>query len=143
MNADRLAADAAFEAGADLWVLSSGQTSWWQKIDFRTGFLLSQSLLFQKKEASNQLQSILTETQIAKINFSTATKSLLLGTENHFFNKWVLIIPEEIETSATEIHRICDSLKIHSVRFFSPSKALLTKVSARLSTSLNRISFVD
>lgn len=147
MNADKLTADAAFDAGADLWILSKSQSAsqsgWWQNIDFRTGFLLSHCLLFQKKEVSSRLEAILAETQIKKIDFSSPAKSLLLGTENHFFNKWILIVPDEITLAVSEINAACDLLKIHSIRLFSPSQALLEKISARLSTSLNRISFVE
>ena len=50
MNADKLNPEAAFDAGAELWILSETQNAWWQNIDFRTGFLLSHCLLFQKKE---------------------------------------------------------------------------------------------
>ncbi len=143
MNADKLTAETAFDAGADLWVLSEAQNGWWQNIDFRTGFLLSHCLLFQKKEPSSRLEAILTETQIKRINFSSDAKSLLLGTENHFFNKWILIVPDEMELAINEISTACDMLKVHSIRLFSPSEDLLKKLSARLSASLNRISFVE
>ena len=143
MNADKLTAETAFDAGADLWVLSEAQNGWWQNIDFRTGFLLSHCLLFQKKEPSSRLEAILTETQIKRINFSSDAKSLLLGTENHFFNKWILIVPDEMELAVNEINMACDMLKVHSIRLFSPSEDLLKKLSARLSASLNRISFVE
>ena len=143
MNADKLYAEAAFDAGADLWVLSETQNGWWQNIDFRTGFLLSHCVLFQKKVPSSKLDAILSETQIKRINFSTDAKSLLLGTENHFFNKWILIVPDKMELAVTEINAACDLLKVHSIRLFSPSEDLLKKLSARLSTSLNRMSFVE
>ncbi len=143
MNADKLTAETAFDAGADLWVLSEAQNGWWQNIDFRTGFLLSHCLLFQKKEPASRLEAILTETQIKRINFSSDAKSLLLGTENHFFNKWILIVPDEMELAINEINMACDMLKVHSIRLFSPSEDLLKKLSARLSASLNRISFVE
>ena len=143
MNADKLRAEAAFDAGADLWVLSETQSGWWQNIDFRTGFLLSRCILFQKKEPPSKLEAILSETQIKKINFLTDAKSLLLGTENHFFNKWILVVPDKMELAVTEISTACDLLKIHSIRLFSPSEDLLKKLSTRLSASLNRISFVE
>lgn len=143
MNADKIAAESAFSAGAELWVLPMVQNNWWQQIDFKTGFLLSDCLLHQKKEASLNLSVILKETEMIKVNHSSTKKSLLVGTENHFFNKWVLLVPTENDLASPEIVEICDSLKVHSLRFFSASGSLIQKVLARPSASLNRISFVE
>ena len=143
MNADKISTESAFDAGAQLWILPSVQNNWWQQIDYRSGFLLSECLLHQKKEASSHLLAILKETQISEINYLTQKKSLLVGTENHFFNKWILIVPTENDLAHSEITEVCNSLKIHSIRFFSAPDALIQKVLARLSTSLNRISFVE
>ena len=123
--------------------MPSIQNNWWQQIDFHSGFLLSECLLHQKKEVSTSLLNILKETQISVVNYSTQKKSLLIGTENHFFNKWILIVPTENDLAHSEITEVCNSLKIHSIRFFSASEGLIQKVLARLSTSLNRISFVE
>ncbi len=143
MNADKVTAESAFSAGSELWILPMAQNNLWQQIDFQSGFLLSQCLLHQKKEASLNLSSILKETEIIKVNYSSSKKSLLVGTENHFFNKWVLLVPTEDEVALKEIVEVCDSLKIHSLRFFSASESLIQKVLARPLTSLNRISFVE
>lgn len=143
MSADKLSAESAFSEGSELWILPMTQNNWWQRLDFQSGFLLSECLLHQKKEASLNLAAVLKETEIKKMNFLSSKKSLLVGTENHFFNKWVLLVPEENESAFTEIAEVCDSLKIHSLRFFSASESLIQKVLARPSTSLNRISFVE
>ncbi len=143
MNAAKQSAETAFDSGAELWILPNSQNSWWQKIDYHSGFLLSACLLFQKKESSTHLANILKETEITRSNFSTNKKSLLLGTENHFFNKWILITPTNTEVAFQEIAEVCDSLKIHSLRFFGTPEPLIHKISARLTASLNRISFVE
>ena len=143
MTADKILPEAAFEAGAELWVITSEQNKWWQQIDFRTGFLLSQCLLFQKTEASTNIDTILKETQISNSTFFTAKKSILVGTESHFFNKWLLITPKDEKLALKEIVEVCDSLKVHSLRFFNSSQQLIAAVTARPSASLNRISFVE
>ncbi len=143
MNADKLSVESAFDAGAELWILPFIQNNWWQQIDYRSGFLLSECLLHQKKEISPSLLNILKETQISEVNHSTQKKSLLVGTEHHFFNKWTLIVPIENDLAHSEITEICNSLKIHSIRFFSTPDALIQKVLTRPSASLNRISFVE
>ena len=77
MNADKISTESAFDAGAELWILPSIQNNWWQQIDFHSGFLLSECLLHQKKEASSNLLAILKETQISEANYLTQKKSLL------------------------------------------------------------------
>lgn len=143
MTADKVLPEAAFDAGAELWVITSEQTKWWQQIDFRTGFLLSKCLLFQKTEASTKINTILKETQLPNKTFLTARKSILIGTQSHFFNKWVLVTPNDEKLALTEISEVCESLKVHSVRFFCSSQQLIAGLIARPSASLNRISFVD
>ena len=144
MNADKLTAETAFDAGADLWVLSEAQNGWWQNIDFRTGFLLSHCLLFQKKEPASRLEAILTETQIKRINFSSDAKSLLLGTENHFFNKWILVWSDlKEEALADSIAELSTKLKFSSVRIFSDSTRLVAALTTRPSASSINISFIE
>ncbi|OFZ29002.1 MAG: hypothetical protein A2622_12970 [Bdellovibrionales bacterium RIFCSPHIGHO2_01_FULL_40_29] len=144
MNAEsKLTASTAFDAGSDLWVLPSTQNKWWQDIDFRTGFLLSHSLLFQKTTTSTALETILAETQIQKQNFLTSQKSLLIGTEGHLLNKWILLVPEDSKQAVNEVVETCATLKIHSLRFFGFPKDQIDHITAQLSTSLNRISFID
>ena len=143
MNVDKINSENAFDAGADLWVITPEQNKWWQEIDYRSGFLLATCLQHQKSEPSLKIEEILKETQLNKINSSTAKKSLLLGSENHFMNKWILVIPDDSTSSLDEVADTCVNLKVHSIRFFSTPESVVQKFSARLLTSLNRISFVE
>ena len=147
MNVDKISAENAFDAGADLWIITPEQNKWWQEIDYRSGFLLATCLQHQKSEPSSKIEEILKETQLGtllgKANSPTQKKSLLLATENHFMNKWVLVILDDSPSSLGEVALACESLKVHSVRFFSTPESVVQSFSARLSTSLNRISFVE
>ncbi len=143
MNVDKIAAASALDAGADLWILPSAQNSWWQQLDYRSGFLLSRCLLHQKMESPTKIEEILRETQILKKNFFSPKKSVLIGTSDHFFNNWLLILPPDSALAADEIIETCQSLKVASIRLFSLPEDLSAKLITRLSASLQQISFVQ
>jgi len=139
----QLTPDTAFIAGADLWVVSSKQSKWWQELDFRSGFLLSSSLLFQKNNDKSKVSSIVEKTETPALDFSSSTKHLLLGTKNHFFNKWVLILDSDLESAAGEIEKISQELKANAIRFFAFSKENVVETTTRLSARFPEISFVE
>lgn len=143
MNADKIPLAQAFETGSELWIVPDLQNQIWQDLDFRSGFLLSTCKAYQKTKASFKIDEIVQETLIEKKDFNSASESLLIGTEDHFFNRWILVVPQNNEKAAAEIAEVCDHLKVSSIRFFSAPKDLIKSVTARLSTSLNRISFVE
>ena len=143
MNVDKITAENAFDAGAELWVITPEQNKWWQEIDYRSGFLLATCLQHQKTEPSLKIEEILKETQLEKTNHVSSKKGLLLASENHFMNKWILVVPDDSAPSLDEVAVACETLKVHYVRFFSTSESMVHDFSARLSTSLNRISFVE
>ena len=147
MNVGKITEENAFDAGAELWVITPEQNKWWQEIDYRSGFLLATCLQHQKTEPSVKIEEILKETQLetqlSRINSQSQKKSLLVATENHFMNKWIFVIPDDSSASLDEVAQACESLKVHSVRFFSTPPSVVQAFSTRLSTSLNRISFVE
>lgn len=143
MNVDKLSLENAFDAGSELWIIPDQQNKWWQELDYHSGFLLSLCKLHQKTKSSSKIEEILKETQIEKKDFASTKKCLLVGTEDHFHNKWILVIPDSSAQTFSEMTEILNSLKIHSIRFFSTPSALIESVSTRLLTSLNRISFVE
>ena len=143
MNVDKISLDEAFSAGAELWIVPNQQNELWQELDYRSGFLLSTCKSHQKAEEPFKINEIIQQTLIEKKDFSNSSKSLLIGTEDHFFNKWILIIPEDTAEALADIAEACDSLNIRSVRFFSTPSEIVSSVGARLSASLSRISFVE
>lgn len=140
----------AFSAGADLWIIKAEQNEWWQEIDFRSGFLLSSSLLFEKKADQPIIKNILNQTELESYDFKINKNNLLLGSESHFPNKWILIIGDDKSDDLLEtlpsIEKMVDQLKVQSIRFFGYPKESLEKsifVTTRLTASLQQISFVE
>ncbi len=143
MNVDKISTDQAFTAGSELWIVPDQQNQMWQEIDFRSGFLLSTCKAHQKTKAPLKIDEIRQATLIEKTDFSTPAKSLLIGTEDHFFNKWILLVPENSAEALPEIVDACKSLRVSSVRFFSTLPEVALPLEASLSASLQRISFVE
>ena len=143
MNVDKISLAEAFSAGAELWIVPDQQNELWQELDYRSGFLLSTCKSHQKPEEPFKINEIVQQTSIEKKDFSNSSKSLLIGTEDHFFNKWVLVIPENTAESLADFAKACDSLNVKSVRFFSTPSEVVSSFGARLSASLSRISFVE
>lgn len=143
MNVDKISKEQAFEAGSELWIVPDQQNEIWQDLDYRSGFLLSTCKAHQKAKVPFKIDEIVQETLMDKKDFSTSAKSLLIGTADHFFNKWILIVPENTSDALTEIADTCATLKVSSVRFFSTSEVAVKSVATRLSASLSRISFVE
>lgn len=134
----------AFCAGADLWVVQSNQNKWWQELDFKSGFLLSSSLLFQKNNDISKVTGIVERTELVPLDFNVSTENLLLGTENHFFNKWILVLnTDDLESSLVEIAHISKKLNAKGLRFFAFPKNDILDTTTRLSASLPEISFVE
>lgn len=138
-----LTEDQAFSPGADLWIVNGTQDKWWQQIDFKTGFLLSSSLLFKKDNDTSKVQSIIEKTEIPAFHFESQSQHLLLGTANHLFNKWVLIINSDFENALVEIEKISRQLRAGSIRLFGIPRNEILDTTARLSASLPEISFVE
>lgn len=140
----QLTADQAFSAGAELWILEDNfNDHWWNQIDFRSGFLLSACLYHNKKPLPNQINYLVSETQMKKYSFTEDPNILLLGTADHFHNRWILLWknnPEAVIQKLTEIKR---DLKVRNIRLFSANASFSEQVSARLSASFDQISYVD
>ena len=145
----------AFSAGDDLWVVKNDfNNKWWNQIDFRSGFLLSHCLFHHKKQMPHQLAQIIESTELGLTNPPTPPSALVLGSQAHFLNKWILIWQDSIEQTTSQIEQMIDPLRIQSVRFFSNSPAFTqiisaaqklasTKGSASPKASLHQISFIE
>lgn len=89
------------------------------------------------------MHSIVQKTETAPFDFTTPTKHLLLGTTNHFFNKWVLVLDSDIDTALPDIQKISQQLKANGIRFFAISRNDIIETTTRLTASLPEISFVE
>jgi hypothetical protein len=69
---------------------------------------------------------------------------VLLGTEDHFFNKCILVWSQLKEAElADSIAELSGKLKFSSVRFFSDSEMLTSALLTRPSASSLNISFIE
>lgn len=144
MNVAELNSTEAFNAGADLWVLKNdSQSKWWQELDFRSGFLLSQCLFHSPRPMSIKVNEILDITEFPKAQFFTESNHLLVGTSDHFANKWILLWQNDPTEVEKEIQQMAKTLKFKSVRLFSDSQDLLKKLKARSTSSLDDITFIE
>ena len=144
MNVAELNSTEALKPGAELWVVKNdSQSKWWQELDFRSGFLLSKCLFHHRRPVATKVNEILEVTEFPKFQFIDNSNNLLVGSSDHFANKWILLWQDDpAETEAT-IHEISQSLKFKSVRLFSDSDALLKKLKARSKSSLDDITFIE
>lgn len=134
----------AFCEGASLWIIKNDPTLfWWKKIDLHAKYLLSESLLKNKRPPPAELQNILDATNLKLSKLKYSHDALLLGTEDHFLNKWVLLwdnlsdneLIDFIETASLQ-------LRAPSIRLFSDVK-ILPQLKSRLSTSSITISYIE
>lgn len=144
MNVAELNATEALKPGADLWVIKNdSQSKWWQELDFRSGFLLSKCLFHHRRPMSTKVNEILEITEFPKSQFLNNSTHLLVGSSDHFANKWILLWQDDPNQTEDAIHEISQSLKFKSVRLFSDSEALLKKFKARSKSSLDDITFIE
>jgi len=144
MNVAELNSTEALKAGADLWILKNdSQNKWWQELDFRSGFLLSKCLFHHRRPVSTKVTEILDITEFPRAQFFNDDNHLLVGSSDHFANKWILIWQDDPTEVEETVHEISKTLKFKSVRLFSDSEALLKKLKARSKSSLDDITFIE
>lgn len=144
MNASKLAEAQALNAGADLWVIRNDPgLHWWSKLDFLSHFLLSQVQLKPEKTTPQALKNILQATHFSTNSNVNIQNHVLLGSEDHFLNKWILTWSGS-ENELAEV--ICQSalhLKVSSVRFFSHAHSILPLLEAQPTASSLTITYIE
>lgn len=144
MSAAKLDATQAFQSGAHLWIIQNNpELYWWKKLDLHSRYLLSQNILKPKKETPVQLQNILNATDMDVWKNEYTKNSLLLGTEDHFQNKWLLLWDSFTDAQlVTLVEMIHTQLRAESIRFFSHSHVAET-ISTRPMASSISISYIE
>lgn len=144
MSAAKISANQAFQSGADLWIIQNDPNLyWWKKLDLHSRYLLSQNILKPHKETPVQIQNIITATDMDVWKNEYTKNSLLLGTEDHFLNKWLLLwdsfndaqLLTLVEMAQTQLHAA-------SIRFFSHSH-IAEKILTRPMASSVSISYIE
>lgn len=144
MSANNIFETNAFCEGANLWIIKNDPTLyWWKKIDLHSKYLLSESFLKKNRPPVAELQNILDATNIKLAKLKYTKDHLLLGTEDHFLNKWVLLWDNLTENELVDlIESSSVQLRITSIRLFSDSQ-ILADLKSRLSASSITISYIE
>ena len=144
MNVSNISAEEAFNSGSELWIIENDfKNYWWNEVDFRSGFLLSSCLYHHKKPVSSQMSQLLSETEMKSYSFNEDANTLLLGSSQHFLNKWILLWQNSPESVAQKVQQMIPSLKVKNIRVFSQDKSLKQLLETRLTASFDQISYVE
>lgn len=145
MNAVSLPIELAWSNGAEMWVIKDDPTTkWWPKLDLRSCYLLSENYFRPEKTIAEPLKNIIEATNLDVVEQSHQKNYVLLGTSDHFLNKWVLVWNNLTEGQVAEtIEELSTQMKFSSVRFFSHSETIIQKLETRPSASSLNISFIE
>lgn len=135
----------AFMAGSELWVIENNPNlPIWHHIDFASCSLLTENNLHKKTEMPDTLKQILEATKLeTKLNLNL-NSYVLLGSSNHFKNKWILLYTQsEPLKVADEVEKLAGTLNFSSLRLFSDSEAISRLLKARPTASHLTISFIE
>lgn len=144
MNVSKLAESQALDAGADLWVIKNDPgLYWWGKLDFNSRFLLSQVQLQPEKSTPQALQKIIQATSFNTQSNIHIQNHVLLGSENHFLNKWILTWSGSEEELVDVICETVGNLQVSSLRLFSHAKAIAQKLEARPTARSLTITYIE
>jgi hypothetical protein len=114
----------AFNSGAELWILPELEKSpWTAKVDWYLNFQISKASRHHDPKISNFIREVEKETEQEHINKPVVTNApLMISSEEHLPNKWVVILPqaEEFEVWVEKISSIWTGLKCPGLRIFLP-----------------------
>lgn len=144
MNVSSIIDRDAFREGAKLWIIKNDPNLyWWKKLDIHSKYLLAENFLKKEKSTVFELQTIINATNLKISKSSIAQNHLLLGTEDHFLNKWILLWNDLNETELADL--ICDTttqLKVDTIRLFS-NPEIIKKLQARPTASSLNITYIE
>lgn len=145
MNVVKLIEDEAISSGAELWVVHNDPSlKWWSKLDFLSGYLLTQNYFRKEKELSTELINIIEATSLDIPSQQKLHNYVLLGTEDHFLNKWILVWNNLSEAQLADIIiGMSKKLKFSNVRLFSHFTPISKALQTRQTTSLETISYIE
>ncbi|MGZ3690132.1 MAG: hypothetical protein ACXVAX_01430 [Pseudobdellovibrio sp.] len=141
----KLSEDQALSSGAELWVISNDPSlNWWSQLDFLSGYLFSQNYFRTVKETPSELINIIEATNLETPTSQHPHNFVLLGTEDHFFNKWTLVWNNLNESQlAAIITDMAAQMNFSNVRLFSHQSQLLKALKTRQTASLLNISYIE
>ena len=144
MSALSLSEADAFSEGAKLWIIKNDpKLGWWKKLDLHSKYLLSENFLKKEKSTVLELKTIINATNLKMSPSSMTQNHLLVGTEDHFLNKWILIWDKLSPNELIElVSKTSVQLKTDSIRLFSNSE-IIAGLQARPTTSSLNITYIE
>ncbi|MFN3453596.1 MAG: hypothetical protein ACK41T_01455 [Pseudobdellovibrio sp.] len=104
-----------------IWVLIENPESyWWKKIDFNTGFLLSNIRQYHPTPTPTALNELVKTTKWPLKNYKKNTAWTLIGCQNHFDADWLFLIHDNVAFKESELELLLEQLNINSMRCFAP-----------------------
>lgn len=104
-----------------LWVLIEDTTNpWWQKLNFNSGFLLSEIHRYQKTSLPLELSRLMSEVNWPVRSEPVKKPWTLIGCKNHFDADWLFLIHDPKEFKTQDLEKIIEQLQIKNIRCFAP-----------------------
>ena len=122
-----------------LWVINEDPANpWWQKLNFNSGFLLSEIHRHRKTSLPSELTHLMGE-----INWPAQTEQpkkpwTLIGCRNHFDADWLFLIHDAKEFKSQDLEQLVEQLQIKNLRCFAPFEP-----SASLKARLEHVDLVS
>lgn len=145
MNVETITESMALTEGADLWIIKNDPSNkWWKKLDFASGYLFSKNYFKSKKETPSELINIIEATRLNVLDRVNVQNYILLGTQDHFLNRWTLVWNNINETQLVDsLLELSQSLKFDSIRIFHSSGTIMKILKTRPSASSLNISYIE
>lgn len=127
-----------------LWVAHEDPANpWWQKLNFNSGFLLSEIHRHRKTLLPTELTHVMSEinwpTHTAESIAEKAKKPwTLIGCKNHFDADWLFLIHDPKEFKSQDLENIVEQFQIKNLRCFAPFEP-----SASLKARLEHVDLVS
>lgn len=105
-----------------VWVLiEDPSNTWWQKLNFNSGFLLSEVHRHRKTAQPTELAQIVSEVHFPEKKYDKSKKPwTLIGCKNHFDADWLFLIHDIQQFNSSDLENILEQLQVKNLRCFSP-----------------------
>lgn len=104
-----------------LWVLvEDPQNPWWQKLNFNSGFLLSEIHRYSKTKTPMELSQLVHDIGFPMRPHPEKKPWTLVGCKNHFDADWLFLIHDPKEFKSQDLEQIVEQLQIKNLRCFAP-----------------------
>lgn len=122
-----------------LWVIIDDPANvWWQKLNFNSGFLLSEVHRHRKTSLPLELTQLMNETNWPMLPEKPKKPWTLIGCRNHFDADWLFLIHDLKEFNSQDLEQILEQLQIKNMRCYAPFEP-----SASLKSRLEHIDLVS